>query len=375
MGFKDFLGQLKDKGEAVARDAAKKLAGGLDVPEGGEMSADPPSGGSRPSAPPPGPPGRGPHPTPPSKGSPIPQAIPQRVEVSSGTGSSRTGKPPASIGVSGSPLTVATPEDSTYQRRTGLVVEVEERYSRFGPKVCSYLLTQFMLPNGSKRVAEKLGLASRGFDAGDRNAIEQWLDKHGADEFCRVIGIRTGDARGPNPQPVGNSKNDPLRVRTIEQRVSPGDEGHSAAPPMTGAGPGSAMGRPAPQNVPPSAQAIASKSAAARTPVSPGNAPSPKPGITPVALGADVERRTQLTKAPTGVRADGNTPQSPVPVAGHPTAAPPPPREPTPPAVAPKTPPEGVRAPQPIKGSNEASDLLKDLLDNTSFNMTPPPKE
>jgi len=51
---------------------------------------------------------------------------------------------------SSSPIVVNDANDTVYRKRSSVVDEIEEQFSRFGPRISTYLLTQLMMPNGMK---------------------------------------------------------------------------------------------------------------------------------------------------------------------------------------------------------------------------------
>ncbi|MDX2176983.1 MAG: hypothetical protein SF028_11000 [Candidatus Sumerlaeia bacterium] len=219
MGFKDFLKKLGEAGQELTRDAKK------DAPPADPMS-------SRAGLPPPPPARPDPQGVPPSGANRAvppsqlpPSALPPMAGARGGDGipglkERRSGDAP-------DPLNVNSVDDSVYSMRASLVSEVEERYGRFGPRVSSYMLTHLMMPNGLAMLLQKLGLKSKGYEAGDREQVEHWIQRSGADAFCVAVGI-SGKASGA-PRPAAEDSSQDPRVR-VRPTADPGSRSSSSIP-------------------------------------------------------------------------------------------------------------------------------------------------
>ncbi len=410
MSFKHLFKSLKDKGQDLASSAKKLLP-----------SADEGVDDSLPATVPPPPPG---------PGVPPPPAPPPAASSSSGMVSrpslpppARPGSPSGAIvgmapvlppgpndpariaglgrrGDPNAPIVENEVDDTFYQKKQGIVDDVDERFGRFGPRVSSYILTQSMLPNGLKMVLSKLELRPKGFDAGDKGQIEKWIEAHGPEEFARRVGLRLrdSDSASPltaNPPSEKSPSSSPVRVRQLQKPKGQFDSdlpgrGSSSSHPLPRprmADPPSSSGRPLPPPAPPPPPPPAPSGTIA--------APSgtikeePRKQLTPADLkpvalgeGPEFERRASMAKSPVAGepgRGEGITPPPRPPPAAAPASPPPPPppvASATPPPVAPVPPPAPPKLPQTIlppetepddgDQSKRAADFLKSALDESS---------
>lgn len=81
-------------------------------------------------------------------------------------------------------------EDNVYRLRAEQVQRVESLFAEFGGTVCSYVLTQTLMPGGLKRLLAKLDLSPRGREGADLALISSWIAKNGIPEFCTRVSIR-----------------------------------------------------------------------------------------------------------------------------------------------------------------------------------------
>ncbi len=395
MAFKNFFDKLKDKSQDIASGAKKLVSGpGEQAPfDDGmtiETTPDRPSGthsrsaqvGAPPSSPPSG---RAPEPVPPTAPPMLPPSDPNKI---AGLGH-RNDK-------SSSPIVVNDANDTVYRKRSSVVDEIEEQFSRFGPRISTYLLTQLMMPNGMKMLLTKLDVRSRGFEGGDKALVENWIDLNGPDEFAKRVGLRTRDSESSNPVTANLSTEPPpssapdLRIRPMAKKVagihdSPGRPGNSASsnsiplPPPTSSKPRAAA-PPRPAVAPP-------PSATPR----PSSDQEPHPAdesvkIRPVAISHDAERRASMARSPLPGGADSKSYMAPPPAPQPAAAAPPPPPPPPPPMashiVPPILPPMPLPSPPDMGRSDETEEapsrfsasFLQSALDESSRTGPPIPK-
>ena len=97
--------------------------------------------------------------------------------------------------------------DAMYNMRAEQIARIEAIFSEFGPAVCSYMLTQSLMPGGTKRLVGKLDLTSRGREGADLALLATWVTKNGVPAFCKKVGIRhVSSAELPHASRVGVPK-------------------------------------------------------------------------------------------------------------------------------------------------------------------------
>lgn len=394
MSFKDLFKSLKDKGQDIASNAKKLLPGGE---EGVDDSLPPTVLPGDPLEPPP----LAPPPAGPSSGTisrPAGMTSPTKPTSSAGAivGMAPTMPPGpndanriAGFGKRGdskSPIIENDVDDTFYQKKQGIVDDVDERFGRFGPRVSSYLLTQSMMPNGLKMVLSKLELRPKGFDAGDKGLIEAWLDKNGTDEFARRVGLRLRDSDSSSPLNAGPQSEkpgapNPVRVRQLQKPKGQFDSdlparGSSSSQPLPRpkiTSPPSSQGPltpwPSPPPGPPPPPPI---SAAGGPPKEEPKRSLAPEDMKPVTLGdgPEFERRASMAKSP--VQADAPT-KDRFPTPSRLEVAPAPPPPPPPPPAAPAMPPKLPQnilppetEPDDAEQSKKAKDFLMSALDESS---------
>jgi hypothetical protein len=120
-------------------------------------------------------------------------------------------------------------DDSQYNARSEMVERVESMFGEFGPVICSFMLTQWMMPGGIGRILSKLELRSRGRDGADLAQVENWILRNGTEAFCKAVGIRLEPIKaGPQPDPPTNQGDPRLVVRELKP-ASPAADPRRAA--------------------------------------------------------------------------------------------------------------------------------------------------
>lgn len=81
-------------------------------------------------------------------------------------------------------------DDPEYWKRTDQVTRVQRLFKPYGSAVASYVLAQSLTRGGVARIVLKLGLTPRNMEDADLTQAYLWLQRNGAEEFCRIVGIR-----------------------------------------------------------------------------------------------------------------------------------------------------------------------------------------
>ena len=122
--------------------------------------------------------------------------------------------------------------DTAYKERSNQVARIEAMFCDYGSPVCSHILAQTLIPGGISRLVTKLGLTSHHREGADLALLEAWLEKNGAEDFQRAVGIRPRDPRTPPPPRGGPEKEEKEpRIRELGKK-----DPQTPRPPMHASG-------------------------------------------------------------------------------------------------------------------------------------------